>query len=44
MNIENELFLFLNAMIATGLALVLIHYINNHFGESKFKVDVKPII
>ena len=43
MHVENELFLFMNAIIATGLALGLVHYINNHFGESKFKVSVKPI-
>ena len=44
LHIENELYLFMNAMIATGLALGLVHYINNHFGESKFKVSVRPII
>ena len=44
LHIENELFQFLNAMVATGLALGLVHYINNHFGESKFKVNIKPII
>lgn len=43
-HIENEIFLFMNALIATGIALGLVHYINNHFGESKFKVNVKPII
>jgi len=42
--IENELFLFLNAIIATGLALGLVHYVNNHFGESKFKINIKPVI
>ena len=42
-HIENELFQFLNAVIATGLALGLVHYINNHFGASKFKVNIKPI-
>lgn len=42
-HIENELFQFLNAVIATGLAFGLVHYINNHFGESKFKVNIKPI-
>jgi positive regulator of sigma E activity len=44
LHIENELFLFMNAIITTGIALGLVHYINNHFGESKFKVTVKPII
>ena len=43
MHIQNELLLFLNAMVATGFALILIHYINNHFGEEKFKVSVKSI-
>ncbi|MBN1406806.1 MAG: SoxR reducing system RseC family protein [Calditrichaceae bacterium] len=42
-HIENEIIQFLNAMIATGLALWLVHYINNHFSESKFKVNIKPI-
>jgi len=42
-HIENEIVQFLNAMIATGLALGLVRYINDHFSESKFKVNIKPI-
>ncbi|MEJ2543663.1 MAG: SoxR reducing system RseC family protein, partial [Calditrichaceae bacterium] len=42
-HIDNELFQFLNALVATGLALGLVHFINNHFGESKFNVNIKPI-
>ena len=42
-HIENELFQFVDAIFATGLALILVHYINNHFSESKFKVNIKPI-
>ena len=43
-HIENELFQFVNAIIGVALALGLVRYVNNHFSESKFKVNIKPII
>jgi len=43
LQIENELLLFTNAVLATAVAFLLVHYINNHFGKSKFKVNIKNI-
>jgi len=38
---DNELLLFLNAILATGIALVLVSYIGKHYGNSTYKVNVK---
>jgi len=41
LHINNELILFVNAILATGISLILVHYINKNYGSSKYKVDVK---
>ncbi|MEJ2054400.1 MAG: SoxR reducing system RseC family protein [Calditrichaceae bacterium] len=43
LHIDNEVLLFVNAVLATAASFFLVHYINNHFGDSKYKVNVRPI-
>lgn len=43
LKINNELLLFGSALLATGLSLFLVHYLNKKYGETKFKIDIKPI-
>ncbi len=43
LNISNELLLFVNALIGTGLALAIVHQINQKYGKSKYSIHIKPI-
>jgi len=40
---DNELILFLSALLSTGASLIIIHYLNKIYGETKYKLDIKPV-
>ena len=40
---SNELLLFIDAIIATGISLVIVNFINKHYSNSTYKVNVKHL-
>lgn len=40
---DNELILFLGALLSTGVSLIIIYHLNKIYGESKYKLDIKPV-
>ena len=38
-----ELLLFIDAIIATGISLVIVNFINKHYSNSTYKVNVKHL-
>lgn len=39
---DNELILFLGALFSTGISLIIIHHLNNIYGETKYRLEIKP--